>query len=217
MSSRTRKKSKKRASGINSLELWLLGCTVTSYIGAFMWVGFTVKDWRRIEFIFACAVCVLIFIQFLIRYLAITHVYKTENTIGAWIVSFMIFVVSSVLVITSLSIPWWFLVFGILLLLASVKNLQSRGKIIASQEYDFERVMRLKEYMVMEVGFGFFMIFFAMLTVWGSRILSSITADSAVFFGTLFALFYAVVSTLIMLMRMINNRAVIEKHMSDLS
>ena len=182
-----------------------------------MWVGFTVKDWKRVEFLFACAVCVLIFLQFLIRYLAITHVYKTENTIGAWVVSFVIFVVSSALVIASLSIPWWFLVLGILLLLASVKNLQSRSKIIASPSHNVERIMRLKEYMIMEVGFGLFMILFSAIAVWGSKVVPSITPESARFFGTLFALFYSVVSTLIMVMRMVNNRELIEKHMGELT
>ena len=76
--------------------------------------------------------------------------------------------------------------------------------------------MRLKEYMIMEVGFGLFMMLFSAFTVSRVRVFLSITFESTLFFGTLFALFYTVVSALIMIMRMMNNRTLIENHMTKL-
>jgi hypothetical protein len=207
---------KQKPSGMNQRELAFIIMVVGAYILMLIKVGFESQKWSQIEFIFAYFGCILIFIQFLIRYLAITHIYKTEASIAGWVVSFLIFVASIVFVQASLNFPLWFLAFGILLLLGSLKNIQSRKQIMTATKYNIERVLRLKEYMIFEAGFGVFMILFSIFAKWGTQILPQFTPDSTVFFGTLFAIFYILISTLIMVIRMLTNRSVIEKHMKDM-
>lgn len=201
---------------MNSRELAFIIMTVGSYVITLISIGFGSDRWSEVEFVFVFFSCVLVFIQFLIRYLAITHIYKTENSIGAWVVSLLIFATSLIMVAASLRIPIWFLVFGLLLLLAALKNMQSRKRIMEKRKPDVERTLRLREYMVFELAFGVLMILFWVFAKWGLHIHQQLSPAPTIFFGSLFAAFYAFVSTLIMVMRMFTNRRVIERHMKEL-
>src|SRR6185503_13905564 len=90
--------------------------TISLHFGMFMKVGNQTQRWSEIEFVCAYIVCFLIFVQFLIRYLAIIHLYDTETSLGSWLASFLVLITSLVLIESTLHLPFWFLVFGLLLL-----------------------------------------------------------------------------------------------------
>ncbi|HEX8736319.1 MAG TPA: hypothetical protein VF721_13405, partial [Pyrinomonadaceae bacterium] len=119
---------------MNHHERTFIFATVFAHIGLLLKVGFESQKWTQIEFIFAYSACVLIFIQFLIRYLAITHLYGTEVSIRSWVVSILIVITSLILINSSLYFPFWFLIFGILLILASLKTGQVINSLVASDK-----------------------------------------------------------------------------------
>ena len=189
-----------------------IGLNVTMFIK----IGYESTRWAQVDFVFAYSTCVLTFIQFLIRYFAITHLYKTEASILGWAISFLIFITSLISIQATLHIPTWFLSYGILLLSASFKTVQSRKQIAAASKSNVERLRRLQEFMIFESSFGVFMILFFLLSRDGTSIKPFLTIESTAFFGTFFAAFYSLVSTIINIIRVSSNRSVIEKRMKAL-
>lgn len=189
--------------------------TISAHIVMFIRVGSEPQRWTHIEFVFAYIVCFLIFVQFLIRYLAIIHLYNTETSIASWLVSFFVLFTSLVLIESTLHFPFWFLVFGLLLLLGALKTIQSRKRVIADPDHDVERGLRLQEFMVMESAFGIFMILLFFLTKIESRRLPQLTPESSIFYGLFFVLYYALVSTTIIILRIIRSKPTIDRYMKE--
>lgn len=201
---------------MNQHERTFVFMTVGLHIGLFIKVGYESQKWTQIEFIFAYFVCVLLCIQFLIRYLTLTHVYKTENSIASWVVSLSIVITGLVLIQSTLYLPFWFLVYGILLLLAAWKTKQAISQVMLATEVNIERVVRMKEFSIMEFGFGVFMILFYILTKVESRIFPQLSLENTIFFGTLFTVYFSLYCTVIRIMRMLRSKKTIEESMKEL-
>ena len=202
---------------MNQFERAFIFMIIALHIGMFIKVGYESQKWMQVEFIFAYFVCILVFIQFLIRYLAITHLYKTETSISSWTVSLLIVITSLVLIQSTLNFPLWFLFYGVLLLLASLKTRQAIAQVMSASEVNTERGVRLQEFMILESGFGVFMILFYIFPKIESMLFPQLTLENTIFFGTLFAAYYSLFSTIIMIMRMFKNKEMIEKHMENLT
>jgi hypothetical protein len=205
-----------RPTNMNQYERTFIFMAVALHIGLFIKVGCESQKWAQIEFIFTYFVCILLFIQFLMRYFALTHVYKTENSISSWLVSLCIVITGLVLVQSTLYPSSWFLVYGILLLLAALKTRQAIAKVMSASDFNIERVVRMKEFVIMELGFGVFMIIFYILTKVGSKIFLQLSLENTIFFGTLFAVYFTLYWTLIMILTMLRNKKVIEELMKEL-
>src|SRR5206468_3694778 len=139
---------------MSRLEQAFIFMTVALHLAFLTKVGTDSHEWNRAEFVFAFSACVLIFIQFLIRYFAITHRYKTESTIEAWGVSLLIVATSLTLIQSTSHFPFWFLVYGVLLLLATVKTSQVIARLTSTDMVTVERRMRLHESRILEMSFG---------------------------------------------------------------
>jgi predicted membrane protein len=113
--------------------------------------------------------------------------------------------------------PFWFLVYGILLFLAALKNRQSIAQLRAAPVVNIHWVIGIQEFSMLEAGFGLFMILFYILTKVESRILPQLSLENTIFFGTLFAAWFSIYCTLIAIMKMVRNKELIEAVMKKLS
>jgi hypothetical protein len=198
---------------MRSIEQNFVWTTLGADLVTLLTVGFTRQQWN-IELGFAFAVCILVVGQLFIRYLAITNWYKTESSIASWTLSILIFPASLALILSSSFNSVWFLILGVLLLLASAKTHQTRKTVLAEPSSNMETAIRLQESMLWESAFGVFMIIFALLARFGSR-LSHLPFESTVFYGTLFALFYALVSTSKVILATLRNKPTIRRYLEE--
>src|SRR5438067_945155 len=136
---------------MNRFEQAFIFMAVALHLGLLTRVGADSNHWNRPEFVFAFSACVLIFIQFLIRYLAITHRYKTEKSIKSWFVSLFIVAASLTLIQSSVHFPFWFLVYGVFLLLANVKTREVMARLTDTDNATVQRKMRLHESLILEM------------------------------------------------------------------
>jgi hypothetical protein len=113
--------------------------------------------------------------------------------------------------------PFWFLVYGILLFLAALKNRQSVAQLRAAPVVNIHWVIGIQEFSMLEAGFGLFMILFYILTKVESRILPQLSLENTIFFGTFFAAWFSIYCTLIAVMKMVRNKELIEEVMKKLS
>lgn len=208
---------------MNQYERAFIFMAIALHIGLFIKVGCESQKWTQIEFILAYFVCILIFIQFLIRYFSLTYVYKTENSISSWALSLSIVITNLVLIQSTLYPPFWFLVYGILMVLAALKNRQSIARLRSVTETNTqgivsiqERIASIEEFSILESGFGVFMILFYILAKVESRILPQLSLDNTIFFGTLFTVYFSIYCAVIMIRKMLKNKKFIEELMKEL-
>src|SRR5207249_11964175 len=100
-------------------------------------------------------------------------------------------------------------------LLATVKTKQVMARLSSTDKTTVERRMRLRESRILEMSFGIFMVILYVLPKVGSKILPSFNLGSTIFFGTLFGLYFAVLSTIVMVTRVLTNKAEINDYLRD--
>ena len=198
---------------MKSIEQNFVWTTLGVDLVALLTVGFSRSRWS-IEFGFGFVVCFLIIGQLFIRYLAITNWYKTENSLASWALSILIFPASLALILSTSLNSVWFIMLGLLMLLASAKTRQTRNTVLAEPSSNTETAIRLQESMISESAFGLFMLFFAILARSGSG-LSQLSSESTVFYGRLFALFHALVSTSKLIVALLRNKPKIQRYFEE--
>jgi len=202
-----------RTDAWTTVEKQFLFFALATHAASFLYVYLHSAKWGEYPFIFAYVACLLLFGQFIIRYIAITNQFKTQTTIWSWILSLAIVAISNLSTLETPNGSTWFLFVGLLLILAPMKTQMSRNRIRQSGQSNAERLMRLQEYMVFEGGFGCFMLFMYSLSRFGVHS----NADALTFFGSLFALYYALVSTVVNGVRMVRGRHVFEQRVREQS
>ncbi|MBI4962489.1 MAG: hypothetical protein HY913_04370 [Desulfomonile tiedjei] len=202
---------------MNWIAKWFLGMAITTNIASLVYVYSNAREWEELHVKFAFVACMLIFLQFIVRYIAITNRFKTETTRWALITSGLIVAMSLISILNVPNGASWFLYFGLLLIVAPIKTQTSRRRIMESDNPDAERLMRLQEYMIFEGGFGCFMLFMYVLNEAQHNLYVSaylgpyVNTESITFFGSLFALYYALVSTSVIFVRMEKDRFFIDQ------
>ena len=166
------------------------------------------SSWSEFTFVTAYVVCVILSIQFVLRYIAIATLHQTEIPPSAWALSLVILIVSLVLVAVVHSPRWWFLALGMLLIFAALKNIQTRHEIRTKTGSNDEKLKRLRESMIMEASFGILMLLFSGLSEWGTHVSSIATPASATFFGVVVAAFYTAMSTVVFVFRLRSDDAI---------
>jgi len=202
-------------SEMNQYERSFIFMAIALHIGIFLNVGYTSRKWGEITFIFAYAACLLTFAQFFIRYIAVTHLYKTETSISAWVISFLIITVSSISIYLTENLPYWFLSFSAVLFLANLKTSQSIRKILGNKKINKTHVLRLSEYRVFEFGFGLFVLLFFLLSVTNLKDFIGTNNQAICLFGTLAALFYSLISMSMNIVRVTRSKTIIEAHLKN--
>ena len=195
---------------MRSIEQNFVLMTLGADLVALLGIGFAHQSWT-LEFAFAFVVCFLIIVQFFLRYLAITNRYKTESSIASWTLSILIFPASLALIGSIIYTSLWFFMLGVLLLLATAKTHQTRKTVLAA---NVENAIRLQESMISEGAFGVFIIIFWLLAQFGSR-LPRLPFEPTVFYGALFSLFHAVVSTSKSIVALWRNRPTISERLNE--
>ena len=100
------------------------------------------SSWSEPTFLMAFITFVVLGVQFIVRYVAVATLHRTEVSPSAWAVSLLILVTSLALVVSIHHPRPWFVLLGFLLLFGALKNTQTRRRIRASVESNDEKLMR---------------------------------------------------------------------------